>query len=246
MCPVDVTWRSKNAWYDSFWRSGIQTSLLTFRCPWCSAFSILCILPRNRHIGPTATRIFQFIQEEAFWQILEHVDGWNVCFLRPYHIDMHYFLSSSTGWRWVCLKMLVCWWRHKETPTLCGGWEDCGTAGSRNGLGREKSHGSTTAKGKDQHAWKTQKIKGSGYWQNCGRSESCCQFFLAFESFLRFFQAQRFAEKSAKTSALEVGGFSGTESTSNCRCCRLLAKRSVKNVGRNQNQSKRWGLYIVI
>ena len=32
----------------------------------------------------------------------------------------------------------------------------------------------------------------------------------------------------------------------NCRCCRLLAKRSVKNVGRNQNQSKRWGLYIVI
>ena len=97
MCPVDVTWRSKNAWYDSFWRSGIQTSLLTFRRPWCSAFSILCILPRNRHIGPTATRIFQFIQEEAFWQILEHVDGWNVCFIRPYHIDMHYFLSSSTG-----------------------------------------------------------------------------------------------------------------------------------------------------
>ena len=145
MCLVDVTWRSKNAWYDSFWRSGIQTSLLaTFRrpCPWCSAFSILCILPRNRHIGPTATRIFQFIQEEAFRQILEHVDGWNVCFLRPYHIDMHYFLSSSTGWRWVCL----------ETPTLCGGWEDCGTAGSRNRLGREKSHGSTAAKGKDQHA----------------------------------------------------------------------------------------------
>ena len=29
--------------------------------------------PRNRHIGPTATRIFQFIQEEAPWNFPEQV-----------------------------------------------------------------------------------------------------------------------------------------------------------------------------
>ena len=72
-------------------------------------------------------------------------------------------------------------------------------------------------------------------------------FFLAFESFQNAKTGSTFCGKVCKDICLggwwiQPGSYEPTSNDSNCRCFRLLAKRSVKNVGRSQNgSSKRWG-----